>query len=400
MDSKQLIQMHDSNVMSTYGRFPIALDRGEGATVYDLEGKRYIDFAAGIGTSSVGHNNEKLVKAVSGQAAKMCHCSNLYYNEPSARLAEILCRRAGMDKLFFANSGGEANEGAMKLARKYSSDKYGMGRGTVVTLMNSFHGRTMATLTATGQNVFHEYFHPFPQGYRYAVANDFSSLKNACGSDVCAIMLELVQGEGGVVPLEKSFVQETAKLCRERDIVLIIDEVQTGIGRTGTLFACQNPAFGGIEPDVVTFAKGVAGGLPMGGFMASKRFSDVLVPGTHGATFGGNPLSASAALAVMEILDDHTIAQVTEKGEYIRRKIEAMNIPYLGKPRGLGMLIGIPVTQGSNKAVATAINDRGLLTLTAGDNTLRLLPPLTITMEEIDSGLKIFETAAKNFQEE
>lgn len=395
MNSKELMEVNDNNVMSTYSRFPIALEWGNGAVVYDLEGKKYIDFAAGLGTSSVGHNNKKLTNAVSQQAAKLCHCSNLYYSGPSARLAEILCRRSGMDKVFFANSGGEANEGAMKLARKYSSDKYGMGRGTIVTLMNSFHGRTMATLTATGQNVFHNYFYPFPDGYRYAIANDFDSVKNACGSDVCAVMIELVQGEGGVIPLEKDFVQSVAKLCKERDILLIIDEVQTGIGRTGSFFAYQNPEFGGVDPDVITFAKGIAGGLPLGGFMALKSCANVLMPGTHGTTFGANPVVTAAALAVMDILDDETIAAVTKKGDYIRQRVDEMNIPYLSKARGVGMMIGIPVSVKSNKKLALTLNSGGLLTLTAGADTLRFLPPLTITMEEIDAGLEIFKAVTK-----
>lgn len=395
MNSKELMEVNDNNVMSTYSRFPIALEWGNGAVVYDLEGKKYIDFAAGLGTSSVGHNNKKLTNAVSQQAAKLCHCSNLYYSGPSARLAEILCRRSGMDKVFFANSGGEANEGAMKLARKYSSDKYGMGRGTIVTLMNSFHGRTMATLTATGQNVFHNYFYPFPDGYRYAIANDFDSVKNACGSDVCAVMIELVQGEGGVIPLEKDFVQSVAKLCKERDILLIIDEVQTGIGRTGSFFAYQNPEFGGVDPDVITFAKGIAGGLPLGGFMALKSCANVLMPGTHGTTFGANPVVTAAALAVMDILDDETIAAMTKKGDYIRQRVDEMNIPYLSKARGVGMMIGIPVSGKSNKKLALTLNSGGLLTLTAGADTLRFLPPLTITMEEIDAGLEIFKAVTK-----
>lgn len=395
MNSKELMEVNDNNVMSTYSRFPIALEWGNGAVVYDLEGKKYIDFAAGLGTSSVGHNNKKLTNAVSQQAAKLCHCSNLYYSGPSARLAEILCRRSGMDKVFFANSGGEANEGAMKLARKYSSDKYGMGRGTIVTLMNSFHGRTMATLTATGQNVFHNYFYPFPDGYRYAIANDFDSVKNACGSDVCAVMIELVQGEGGVIPLEKDFVQSVAKLCKERDILLIIDEVQTGIGRTGSFFAYQNPEFGGVDPDVITFAKGIAGGLPLGGFMALKSCANVLMPGTHGTTFGANPVVTAAALAVMDILDDETIAAVTKKGDYIRQRVDEMNIPYLSKARGVGMVIGIPVSGKSNKKLALTLNSGGLLTLTAGADALRFLPPLTITMEEIDAGLEIFKAVTK-----
>lgn len=397
MTSKEIIELNDANVMSTYGRFPIALERGEGAKLLDFEGKEYIDFAAGIGTSSVGHNNPRLVKAVSEQASKICHASNLYYTEPAARLAQVLCSRSGMDKVFFSNSGAEANEGAMKLARKYSFDKYGSGRGTVVSLMNSFHGRTMATLTATGQNVYHSFFYPFPDGYRYAIANDFESVKNACGSDACAVMLEPVQGEGGILPLEKDFVVKVAKLCEKRDILLIIDEVQTGIGRTGSFFAYQSPAFGDTLPDIVTFAKGIAGGLPLGGFMAKGKCSDVLTAGTHGTTFGANPISTAAALAVLEILDDESVAMVGEKGKYIRDKIDCMQIPFLKPCRGIGLMIGIPVKDGLNKELAAKLNSAGLLTLTAGSDALRFLPPLTITMEEIDQGLAIFEAVMNNY---
>lgn len=400
MKSKEIIEKHDAKVMITYGRFPITIEYGKGARLYDVEGKEYIDFAAGIGTSSVGHNNPQIANAVSEQAAKVCHTSNLYYSKPSTKLAEILCSRSGMDKVFFANSGAEANEGAMKVSRKYSSDKYGMGRGTVVSLMNSFHGRTVATLTATGQNAHHNYFYPFPDGYRYAIANDFDSVKNACGSDVCAVLIELIQGEGGVIPLEKEFVKAVSKLCKERDILLIIDEVQTGIGRTGSFFAYQNPVFGGVEPDLVTFAKGIAGGMPLGGFLAKGKCADVLTVGTHGTTFGGNPVCTSAALAVMDILDDKAIAEVTEKGNYIREKIDSMKLPYLQPARGLGMMIGIPVESGKNKEFAHLLNLAGLLTLTAGSDCLRFLPPLTITKEEIDKGLEIFKTVIEDYEED
>lgn len=396
MTSKEIIELNDANVMSTYGRLPIALERGEGAKLLDFEGKEYLDFAAGIGTSSVGHNNPKLVKAVSDQAAKICHSSNLYYTESSAKLAQTLCSRSGMDKVFFSNSGAEANEGAMKLARKYSFDKYGYGRGTVVSLMNSFHGRTMATLTATGQNVHHNYFHPFPDGYRYAIANDIESVKAACGSDVCAVMLELVQGEGGVMPLEKDFVTKVTEFCQKRDILLIIDEIQTGIGRTGAFFAYQNPAFEGALPDIVTFAKGIAGGLPLGGVMARGKCADVLTAGTHGSTFGANPISTAAALAVLEILDDETIAMVNDKGKYIRDKIDCIEISCLGRCRGVGLMIGIPVKDGRHRELSAKLNSAGLLTLTAGSDALRFLPPLTITMEEIDQGLAVFEAVMNN----
>ena len=374
--------------MQTYGRFDVDLDHGSGATLYDLAGREYIDFSSGIGVNSVGYAHPKWVKAVADQAGKLAHISNLFYSQPYAKLAEQLCRRAGMADVFFANSGAEANEGIIKLARKYSFDKYGKGRGTIITLKNSFHGRTITTLTATGQEVFHNYFFPFIDGFRYAEANNMESVAEVAGHDVCAVMLELVQGEGGVLPMDQDFVHELAVLCAERDWLLLVDEVQTGVGRTGTLFAFQQY---GILPDAVSFAKGIAGGLPMGGFLVSEKCRDVLGPGDHGSTFGGNPICAAAAQAVLDILDEDALAEVQRKGRCLRSAIEAMNLPCLGATRGLGLMIGIEVKPPhSNKELAARLARNGLLVLTAGD-ALRLLPPLTITQAELDRGLEILK---------
>ena len=290
MDHQQLKELDNTYFMPTYGRFDVDIDHGHGATLYDLSGKEYIDFSSGIGVNSIGCAHPRWVEAIAAQAAKLGHISNLFYTQPGARLAKIMCERSGMAGVFFSNSGAEANEGAIKLARKWSFDKYGKGRGTIITLKNSFHGRTAVTLKATGQEVFHNYFYPFPEGFRYAEAGDMASLEEVSGHDVCAVMLELVQGEGGVRPMEKAYVQALSALCEQRDWLLIIDEVQSGIGRTGTFFAYQQY---GIVPDVVTFAKGVAGGLPMGGFLANEKCRGVLTAGTHGSTFGGNPVSAA-----------------------------------------------------------------------------------------------------------
>ena len=392
MTHEELKQLDRQYVMQTYGRFDVDLDHGSGATLYDLAGREYIDFSSGIGVNSVGYAHPKWVKAVADQAGKLAHISNLFYSQPHARLAEQLCRRAGMADAFFANSGAEANEGIIKLARKYSFDKYGKGRGTIITLKNSFHGRTITTLTATGQEVFHNYFFPFIDGFRYAEANNMESVAQVAGHDVCAVMLELVQGEGGVLPMDQDFVHELAVLCAERDWLLLVDEVQTGVGRTGTLFAFQQY---GILPDAVSFAKGIAGGLPMGGFMAGEKCRDVLGPGTHATTFGGNPICAAAALAVLDILDEDTLAQVKEKGNYLRTRIEGMGLDCLGATRGLGMMIGVEVTGGhTNKELAAKLIDNGLLVLTAG-KALRLLPPLVITREEMDKGLEIMEKTLK-----
>ncbi|HIT57747.1 MAG TPA: aspartate aminotransferase family protein [Candidatus Galloscillospira stercoripullorum] len=386
MDHQQLKELDNTYFMPTYGRFDVDIDHGHGATLYDLSGKEYIDFSSGIGVNSIGCAHPRWVEAIAAQAAKLGHISNLFYTQPGARLAKIMCERSGMAGVFFSNSGAEANEGAIKLARKWSFDKYGKGRGTIITLKNSFHGRTAVTLKATGQEVFHNYFYPFPEGFRYAEAGDMASLEEVSGHDVCAVMLELVQGEGGVRPMEKAYVQALSALCEQRDWLLIIDEVQSGIGRTGTFFAYQQY---GIVPDVVTFAKGVAGGLPMGGFLANEKCRGVLTAGTHGSTFGGNPVSAAAALAVMEVLSDETIAAVAEKGAYLRQKIAELGLSCLGDTRGLGLMIGVEVKgERSNKELAALLIQNGLLALTGGKD-LRLLPPLTITREEMDKGLAI-----------
>ena len=388
MDHSELTALDRRYVMQTYGRFDVDIDHGTGATLYDLAGREYIDFTSGIGVCSIGYANPKWADAVAAQAAKLGHVSNLFYTQPCAKLAEQLCTRSGMAAAFFANSGAESNEGVIKLARKYSFDKYGKGRGTIITLKNSFHGRTITTLTATGQDVFHNYFFPFDEGFRYARAGSMDSVQEVAGHDVCAVMLELVQGEGGVLPMEPDFVHDLAVLCAERDWLLLVDEVQTGIGRTGTLFAFQQY---GILPDAVSFAKGIAGGLPMGGFLASDRTRAVLGPGTHATTFGGNPICAAAAQVVLDTLDEDALAAVRAKGEYLRARIEALGSPYLGATRGLGLMIGVEVKGGAtNRELAGRLIQNGLLVLTAG-TALRLLPPLTITQEELDRGLAILE---------
>ena len=388
MTSKDIMALTDQYIMHTYGRFPVAIDHGEGATLYDPEGNAYIDFTSGIGVTDLGYGNTAWADAIAAQAKKLGHVSNLFYTEPAARLAEILCKRTGESCVFFANGGGEANEGMIKLARKYSFDKYGKGRATIITLNNSFHGRTITTLMATGQEVFHNYFFPFTEGFRYADANDLDSLEDAAGSDVCAVMMELVQGEGGVLPLDKEYVQAVAKLCAERDWLLLVDEVQTGVGRTGSLFAFQQY---GVLPDVVSFAKGIAGGLPMSGILASEKCRNVLGPGMHATTFGANPVCAAAGLVVQETLSDDFLQEVTAKGEYLRGAIDALDLPCFGKTRGLGLMIGIEVKEGyTNKEIAGKLIENGLLVLTAGPG-MRLLPPLVISKEEMDQGVAIMK---------
>nr|WP_326126399.1 aspartate aminotransferase family protein [uncultured Oscillibacter sp.] len=386
MTSQEIKSLTHQYIMNTYGRFPVTIDHGEGARLYDPEGREYIDFTSGIGVTDLGYGYQPWADAVAAQARKLNHVSNLFYTEPPARLAEILCRRTGESCVFFANGGGEANEGMIKLARKYSFDKYGQGRSAIITLKNSFHGRTITTLKATGQDVFHNYFFPFTEGFRYAAANDLDDLEAAAGDDVCAVMVELVQGEGGVLPLDGAYVKALADLCARRDWLLLADEVQTGVGRTGSLFAFQQY---GILPDAVSFAKGIAGGLPMSGVLAGEKCRDVLGPGTHATTFGANPVCAAAGLVVQETLTDAFLEEVKAKGEYLRRGIEALDLPCFGKTRGLGLMIGIEVRDGyTNKDIASTLIENGLLVLTAGPG-MRLLPPLVITKEEMDKGLEI-----------
>ena len=388
MSFEQIKQLDHQYVMQSYGRFDVAIDHGKGATLWDAEGKEYIDFTSGIGVCSLGYGDEEWAKSIYEQALKLGHISNLFYSEPYIKAAQKLCERTGMTNAFFANSGAESNEGMIKLARKYSFDRYGKGRGTVITLNKSFHGRTITTLAATGQDVFHNYFFPFTEGFRHADANDMDSLESVAGHDVCAVMMELVQGEGGVLPLNVDFVQKVAALCAEQDWLLLIDEVQTGVGRTGSLFAFQQY---GIQPDVVSFAKGIAGGLPFGGIMANEKCAGVFTPATHATTFGGNPIAAAAACTVLDRLDADMLAQVKEKGAYLRGQIEALNLPCLGVTRGMGLMIGIEVKgEKTNKELAAKLIENGLLCLTAGPG-LRLLPPLTITKDEMDKGIAIMK---------
>ena len=390
MTFEEIKALDEQYVMHSYGRFQVAIDHGKGATVWAVDGKEYIDFSAGIGVCSLGYGDPGWVEAVSTQAAKLGHISNLFYTEPYAKVAHKLCVRTGMSNVMFGNSGAEANEAMIKLARKYSFDRYGKGRGTVITLRNSFHGRTITTLAATGQDKFHNYFFPFTEGFRYADANDLDSVEAVAGHDVCAVMMELVQGEGGVLPLDLEFVQKVAELCAKRDWLLLVDEVQSGMGRTGSLFAFQQYH---IQPDVVSFAKGIAGGLPFGGIMANEKCREVFSPGTHGTTFGGNPISAAAACYVLDRMDDAMFQSVQEKGAYLRSRIEALDLPCLGATRGMGLMIGIDVKgERTNKELAAKLIQSGLLVLTAGPG-LRLLPPLVITQEEMDKGLAIMKAA-------
>lgn len=388
MTETELFEKEEKYVMHTYGRFPIALDHGKGATVYDVNGKAYIDMTSGIGVTSLGHAHPALVEAVTEQAKKLMHVSNLYYTAPMIGVAEKLSLYTGLGKMFFANSGAEANEGAIKLARKYSFDKYGEGRNKIVTLIQSFHGRTVTTLKATGQEKFHQYFFPFTEGFAYAAANDLEDVK-AKADGACAVMIEMIQGEGGVLPLDKEFVQGVAAFCKENDILLIADEVQTGIGRTGSLFCYEQY---GITPDVVTIAKGLGGGLPVGGVLASKACSDVLGAGTHGSTFGGNPVACAAANVVLDtVCKPEFLEAVKAKGEHIKNTVLGFHSPAVKGVRGMGLMLGIAVDPEKRAGYVKEIMDKGVLVLTAGTDTIRLLPPLVITDEELEQALAVMK---------
>ena len=390
MTYNELKEQENQYVMNTYGRFAIALDHGDGAQLWDVEGKRYIDLTSGIGVCCLGYNNQKIIDAITEQAHKLMHVSNLFTTEPMVQVAKTLVEQTGMGKVFFSNSGAESNEGMIKLARKYSYDKYGEGRAEIVTLYNSFHGRTVTTLKATGQDKFHQYFFPFTEGFAYAKANDMESVKAAVNEHTCAIMMELIQGEGGVMPLDTAFVKEVEAYCRAHDLLLLIDEVQTGIGRTGSLFCFQQY---GIQPDVVSMAKGLGGGVPIGAVMASKTCETVLGPGTHATTFGGTPMICAAANAVLsEVTKPEFLQSVNEKGEYFKQKLLAMDSGKIQDVRGMGLMVGVVVDPEQRAALVAEIMDKGVLVLTAGTNVIRLLPPLSISYAEIDEALAVMQS--------
>lgn len=371
-------------IAHTYRRFPVEIVSGAGAVAYGSDGKSYIDMGSGIATNTFGYADQEWIAAVTAQLNACSHTSNLYYSSPCARLAELLCRRTGLQRVFFCNSGAEANEGAIKAARKYSYDKYGEGRGGIITLVNSFHGRTITTLSATGQDAFHTFFMPFTEGFSHVPANDLDAMLEAMTEDKCAVMLELVQGEGGVIALDKAYVSAVASACKERDILLIIDEVQTGNGRTGTLYAFEQF---GISPDIVTTAKGLGGGLPIGAVMLGEKLRDTLTVGSHGSTFGGNPACAAGALNVISRLDDAFLAEVRAKGEYIRTRLGDMK--GVLSVSGLGLMLGVTAVRPTSEIIAEGL-ERGVLFLSAKEK-LRLLPPLNIGYSQLDEALSSLE---------
>ena len=372
-----IFSMDREYVAGTYGRFPVQLVSGKGSTVTDVNGKRYVDMGSGIGVTCFGFGDAAWTAAVTEQAAKLQHVSNLYYTEPCAKLAKLLCGKTGMKKVFFANSGAEANECAIKVARKYSAAKKGNDCYTIVTLKNSFHGRTLTTLAATGQDKFHELFQPLTPGFAYVTANDVDDLRRVVvENNTAGIMIECVQGEGGVVPLTPAFVKEAAKIAAEQDIPLIVDEVQTGNGRTGMLYAYMHF---GIQPDIVSTAKGLGGGLPIGACLMGEKVQNVLQSGDHGSTYGGNPVCCAGALTVIERLTDSFLGSVRRKSGYVFASLHGAK--GIESVTGLGLMIGIKTVK-SAKEVVNACMERGVLCLTAKDK-VRLLPALNISMDEL-----------------
>lgn len=388
----QTIEQFNTHIMGSYGRLDVVLEKGKNRTATDENGKEYIDFGSGIGTNSLGYCNDVWVDAVCSQAHKIQHTSNYYYTKVSSDFASKLCDMSGYSKVFFGNSGAEANECAIKIARKYSFDKYGKGRHNIITLCNSFHGRTIATLSATGQDSFHNYFFPFVEGFINVEANNIEDLKAKLDDSICAVMFEFIQGEGGVVPLEKDFVNAIFEECGKRDILTIADEVQTGAGRTGEFLTST---YFGVNPDITTLAKGVAGGIPIGVCMAQKKCDSVLTPGTHGSTFGGNPIACAGGLAVLDTVSkDGFLKDVRAKGDYLKKKL--LEIPCVTKVDGIGLMLGICFEKEGMTAsdVLKKALDKGLLLLTA-KSKIRMLPPLTISYEEIDKGLAILKDILK-----
>lgn len=377
----------ENSLMNTYAPLSPVIEKGEGSYLFDTDGNKYIDFTSGIGVTCLGYNNPKWIEAVETQIHKMQHCSNIFVNPTTIELSNKITSLSNMSKVFFANSGAEANECAIKLARKYSFDKYGANRNKVLTLKESFHGRTMLTLKATGQpEKFHKYFFPFPEGFDYVEANNIESFKSMLSDDVCAIMMEAIQGESGIHLLDKDFVKEIVSICNEKDILIIFDEVQCGLARSGKLFGFNHL---NVKADIISVAKGLGGGLPIGAILCNEKLSNTFNPGDHGSTFGGNPVSCAAAIAVLdEIGNDAFYKSVENKGNLIKKLINDANLDNVIEVRGNGLMIGIEV-KGNLADIQNKAIKNGILVLTAGSNVIRLLPPLVISEEEIRSGINI-----------
>lgn len=377
-------------LIGNYARYPVSFVRGEGVYLYDTEGKKYLDMLAGIAVNTLGHSHPELSKVICQQASKLIHTSNLFYIQPQIEVAKILVENSCLDKVFFCNSGAEANETAIKLVRKYFYDKGKPEKFEIITFTGGFHGRTIGSLTATAQPKYHEGFKPLLQGIRYAEFNNIESLKEALSENTAAVMFEFIQGEGGINPIDENFLNEIKKMSEEREILIVVDEVQTGIGRTGKLFAYQ---YYDICPDIVTLAKGLGGGVPIGAVIAKEEIAKAFTPGTHGSTFGGNFLATSAAKVVLKnVLSEGFLKDVEDKGEYLKEKLRKIGLD----PRGKGLMIGSTLPEKINAGeLAKRCLENGLIVGTAGGNTLRLVPPLIITKPQIDEGIQILSEVVK-----
>jgi acetylornithine/N-succinyldiaminopimelate aminotransferase len=390
MNSQQWIEKSDKYIMKTYGRYPIVPVRGEGCRLWDADGKEYLDFLGGVAVNNLGHCHPKVVAALQKQAAELIHCSNYYQIPQQIELAELLCNHSFADKAFFCNSGAEANEAAIKLARKYSRDTFGPERYEIITAADSFHGRTMATVSATGQEKVQRFFDPLLHGFKHVPFNDVAALEAAVTSTTCAVMLEPIQGEGGVNMPSPGYFQAVREICDRHGLLLIFDEVQVGMGRTGTLFAYEHF---GVTPDIMTLAKALAGGAPIGTMLAKDKFATAFVPGTHGSTFGGNPLVCAAAIAtVRTILEDGLLNRCEEIGEYLTGELETLGkkYPFVKEVRGVGLMIGMSLSIPGAEIVKKG-HERGVLLNVTHDTVLRFVPPLIVTRQEIDTMIAILD---------
>ena len=383
MDSQTLMMLSEKYIANTYARYPILLVKGKGTRVWDLDGKEYLDFVSGLAVCNLGHCHPKVVKAIQNQAERLIHVSNFYYIEPQIQLASLLCKHSFADKVFFCNSGAEANEGALKLARKYAKEKIGKDRYEIITMERSFHGRTLATLTATAQEKFHKGYEPLMPGFKYVPFNDIGAVKNAIDSKTCGVMMEPIQGEGGVNCPSEGYLKALREICDEKGLLLIFDEVQVGMGRTGKLFAYEHD---GVEPDLLTLAKSLAGGVPIGALLIKKGIADSFMPGDHASTFGGNPLATAAGVAALTtILEEGMLENCQKLGDYFLSKLEEIRrkFPFIKEVRGKGLILGMELKM-EGGSIVKEMMQRGILINCTMGNVLRFLPPLIVTKEEID----------------
>ena len=387
--------LSEQYVAHTYARYPVVLVRGKGTRVWDQEGEEYLDFVSGLAVCNLGHCHPRVVKTIQGQAEKLIHVSNFYYIEPQIQLASLLCKHSFADKVFFCNSGAEANEGAFKLARKFGKEKTGKDRYEIITMEGSFHGRTLATLTATGQEKFHKGYEPLMPGFKYVPFNDIGAVKKAIDPKTCAVMVEPIQGEGGVNCPSEGYLKALREVCDENKLLLMFDEVQVGMGRTGKLFAYEHE---GVEPDILTLAKSLAGGVPIGALLIKKEISDGFKPGDHASTFGGNPLASAAGVAALTaILEEGMLENCRKMGDYFLSELDKMKnkFPFIKEVRGKGLILGMELKMDGSSMVKEMLKKRVLINCTMG-NVLRFLPPLIVTKEEIDRVVAALEEVFSN----